>query len=182
MRTGHRPSGTENGSGTDLKHTTIASPIGRLLLVGDERALHGLYMLDGPKPRAIDPTWTLDAAPFAALIAQLGEYFAGERTAFDVDVELHGTSFQQRVWNALREIPYGQTISYGELALRIDQPSAVRAVGLANGRNPVSVIVPCHRVIGANGTLTGYGGGVERKRLLLDLEAEARAPRLAGLG
>ena len=158
--------------------TTITSPIGRLLLVGDERALHGLYMLDGPRPLAIDPAWTEDAAPFAAVITQLREYFAGERTDFDVAVELQGTPFQQRVWNALREIPYGQTISYGELALRIDQPSAVRAVGLANGRNPVSVIVPCHRVIGANGTLTGYGGGVERKRLLLDLEAEQTTPRL----
>jgi methylated-DNA-[protein]-cysteine S-methyltransferase len=164
------------------KWTTITSPIGRLLLVGEERSLRGLYMLDGPRPLAIDPAWTEDAAPFAAVTAQLGEYFAGERTAFDVDVDLTGTPFQQRVWNALREIPYGQTISYGELALRIDQPSAVRAVGLANGRNPVSVIVPCHRVIGANGTLTGYGGGVERKRLLLDLEAERTTPRLAGLG
>lgn len=165
-----------------MKHTTITSPIGRLLLVGDERTLRGLYMLDGPRPPALDPGWTEDAGPFAAVTTQLHEYFAGERTDFDVDVELVGTPFQRRVWSALRRIPYGQTISYGELALRIDQPSAVRAVGLANGRNPVSVIVPCHRVIGANGTLTGYGGGVERKRLLLDLEAEATTPRLAGLG
>lgn len=163
------------------KHTTIASPIGRLLLVGDERALSGLYMLDGPKPPAIDPTWTADPTPFAAVIAQLDEYFAGERTDFDVPVELHGTPFQRRVWGALRDIPYGETISYGALAQRIDNPAAVRAVGLANGRNPVSVIVPCHRVIGANGTLTGYGGGVERKRLLLDLEAAATTPRLAGI-
>jgi methylated-DNA-[protein]-cysteine S-methyltransferase len=167
---------------SSIKHTTITSPIGRLLLVGDGQTLHGLYMLDGPKPLALDPDWVEDAAPFAAVIAQLREYFAGERTDFDVDVELHGTPFQQQVWQALRDIPYGQTISYGELARRIENPSAVRAVGLANGRNPVSVIVPCHRVIGANGTLTGYGGGVERKRLLLDLEAEATAPRLAGLG
>lgn len=163
------------------KRTTIASPIGRLLLVGDEQALHGLYMLDGPKPLALDPDWIEDETPFAAVIAQLREYFAGERTDFDVDVKLHGTPFQQRVWSALRDIPYGQTISYGQLAVRIGQPSAVRAVGLANGRNPVSVIVPCHRVVGANGTLTGYGGGVERKRLLLDLEAEATTPRLIGI-
>lgn len=161
--------------------TTITSPIGRLLLVGDERALHGLYMLDGPRPLAIAPTWIEDEAPFAAAIAQLGEYFAGERTEFDVAVELRGTPFQRRVWSALRDIPYGRTISYGELALRIDQPSAVRAVGLANGRNPVSVIVPCHRVIGADGTLTGYGGGVERKRLLLELEQQAATPRLLEL-
>lgn len=168
-------------SAKDLMCTTTTSPIGRLLLVGDERALHGLYMLDGPKPLALDPAWTEDRAPFATVIAQLDEYFAGDRTAFDVAVELHGTPFQQQVWRALRDIPYGRTISYGELAQRIDNPSAVRAVGLANGRNPVSVIVPCHRVIGANGTLTGYGGGVERKRLLLDLEAEATTPRLLEL-
>lgn len=165
-----------------IKCTTITSPIGRLLLVGNEQALHGLYMLDGPKPFALDPDWTEDATPFAVVIAQLREYFDGERTDFDVDVRLHGTPFQQQVWQALRDIPYGRTISYGELARRIEHPSAVRAVGLANGRNPVSVIVPCHRVIGANGTLTGYGGGVERKRLLLDLEASATTPRLAGMG
>lgn len=158
--------------------TTIPSPIGRLLLVGDERTLRGLHMLDGPKPPVLDPAWVEDPAPFAAVIAQLDEYFAGERTTFDVAIELPGTPFQQRVWEALRAIPYGRTISYGELARRIDQPSAVRAVGLANGRNPVSVIVPCHRVIGANGTLTGYGGGVERKRLLLDLERRTTMPRL----
>lgn len=161
-----------------IKRTTITSPIGRLLLIGDEQALHGLYMLDGPNPLALDPEWTEDPAPFAAVIAQLDEYFAGERTVFDVPVELHGTPFQRQVWRALCDIPYGRTISYGELARRIDNPSAVRAVGLANGRNPVSVIVPCHRVIGADGSLTGYGGGVERKRRLLDLEAEATTPRL----
>lgn len=164
------------------KRTTITSPIGRLLLVGDERVLRGLYMLDGPKPPAADPAWIEDPAAFEAVIAQLEQFFAGERTDFEIEVELAGTPFQQRVWTALRDIPYGQTISYGELARRIDQPSAVRAVGLANGRNPVSVIVPCHRVIGANGTLTGYGGGVERKRLLLDLEARAATPRLLDLG
>lgn len=165
-----------------MKCTTILSPIGRLLLVGDEGILHGLYMLDGPRPPARDPAWTEDAAAFAGVTAQLEQYFAGERTVFEIDVELAGTPFQQRVWRALRDIPYGRTISYGELARRIEQPSAVRAVGLANGRNPVSVIVPCHRVIGANGTLTGYGGGVERKRLLLDLETQAVTPRLAGFG
>lgn len=162
--------------------TTITSPIGRLLLVGAGGRLHGLYMLDGPKPLPRDPAWVDDPRPFADVVLQLEQYFAGERTAFDVDVELVGTPFQRRVWSALREIPYGETISYGELARRIEQPSAVRAVGLANGRNPVSVIVPCHRVIGANGTLTGYGGGVERKRLLLDLERQATRPSLLGLG
>ncbi|HYM67200.1 MAG TPA: methylated-DNA--[protein]-cysteine S-methyltransferase, partial [Patescibacteria group bacterium] len=110
---------------------------------------------------------------------QLGEYFAGRRTDFDVPLEMEGTPFQLRVWEALREIGYGETISYGELARRIGNPSASRAVGMANGCNPIAVIVPCHRVIGANGTLTGYGGGVERKRLLLDLEARATAPQLS---
>ena len=102
---------------------------------------------------------------------QLEEYFAGERTEFSLPLESHGTDFQQRVWRALRAIPFGTTISYGELARRIGNPRAVRAVGLANGRNPISIIVPCHRVIGANGTLTGYGGGLERKRFLLALES-----------
>lgn len=109
---------------------------------------------------------------------QLSEYFAGERTGFDVELSMRGTAFQRRVWCALQEIPYAETISYGELARRLGVPSAARAVGLANGCNPVSVIVPCHRVIGADGTLTGYGGGIERKRLLLELEADTLAPRL----
>ncbi len=102
--------------------------------------------------------------------AQLQEYFAGERTTFEVPLLMKGAEFERQVWQALRGIPYGQTVSYGEIARRVGQPSAARAVGLANGRNPIAVIVPCHRVIGADGTLTGYGGGLERKRLLLDLE------------
>ena len=110
------------------------------------------------------------------------EYFAGERTSFDVPLVLDGAPFQRRVWRALQDVPYGETISYGELARRIGPPSAARAVGLANGRNPISVIVPCHRVIGADGSLTGYGGGLDRKRLLLDLEASATAPQLSLVG
>jgi methylated-DNA-[protein]-cysteine S-methyltransferase len=152
-------------------YTTLDSPIGELLLLGDGEALRGLYMQHGRRPIAIKPAWARSAEPFAGVAAQLREYFAGERTSFEVPLALEGSPFERRVWQALQEIPYGQTISYGELARGIGQPSAARAVGLANGRNPIGVIVPCHRVIGADGSLTGYGGGVERKRLLLELES-----------
>jgi methylated-DNA-[protein]-cysteine S-methyltransferase len=152
-------------------YTTLESPIGELLLLGDGRTLRGLYMQRGRRPIDVDPRWKRAAEPFAGVQLQLREYFAGERTEFDTPLTLDGSAFEQRVWQALREIPYGETISYGEIARRIGQPSAARAVGLANARNPIAVIVPCHRVIGANGTLTGYGGGLERKRLLLELES-----------
>jgi|HubBroStandDraft_6_1064221.scaffolds.fasta_scaffold555345_2 methylated-DNA-[protein]-cysteine S-methyltransferase len=153
-----------------LMYTTIESPIGELLLLGDDHALHGLYMQSGRKPIAIAPAWEHTETPFAAVATQLEEYFSGRRHTFDVALEMHGTPFELRVWSGLREIPYGETMSYGELASRIGQPTGARAVGLANGRNPISVIVPCHRVIGADGSLTGYGGGLERKRILLELE------------
>jgi methylated-DNA-[protein]-cysteine S-methyltransferase len=161
-----------------LLYTTIDSPIGELLLRGDGEALCGLYMQAGRKPTTIAPGWEREPEAFVDVIAQLEEYFAGRRTSFDVRLAMDGTPFQLRVWRALQDIDYGETISYGELARRIDQPSAARAVGMANGCNPIGVIVPCHRVIGANGTLTGYGGGIERKRTLLDLEAGASVPQL----
>jgi methylated-DNA-[protein]-cysteine S-methyltransferase len=151
-------------------YTTITSPIGDLLVLSDGIALRGLSMQGGPHPRALDPEWKHDDEPFDQVIAQIEEYFDAKRTTFELPLVLEGTPFQQRVWAALRAIPYGTTISYGELAARIGRPRASRAVGLANGRNPISVIVPCHRVIGADGSLTGYGGGLERKRLLLGLE------------
>jgi methylated-DNA-[protein]-cysteine S-methyltransferase len=156
-----------------MLYTTIDSPIGELLLLGQGGALHGLYMQEAPKPMALERGWREDRGAFGDVRRQLGEYFAGDRTAFDVPLAAAGTPFQRAVWRGLRDIPYGETISYGELARRIGRPTAVRAVGLANGRNPISVIVPCHRVIGADGTLTGYGGGIERKRLLLELETRA---------
>jgi methylated-DNA-[protein]-cysteine S-methyltransferase len=156
-----------------LAYTRVDSLIGELLLVGDGDALCGLHMQHGRRPIAPAPGWRRASEPFAGVRAQLSEYFAGERTAFEVPLALHGSPFELRVWRALQEIPYGATTSYGELARRIGHPTAARAVGMANGRNPVAVIVPCHRVIGADGTLTGYGGGLERKRLLLDLEAQA---------
>jgi methylated-DNA-[protein]-cysteine S-methyltransferase len=146
----------------------LQSPIGRLMLVSDGAALTGLYMEPSRKTQSTDG-WSEDAAapPLAAALRQLTEYFAGTRREFDLPLRLRGTEFQKRVWQELTEIPYGQTWSYGELAKRIDNPSASRAVGLANGRNPISILVPCHRVIGADGSLTGYGGGLERKRWLL---------------
>ena len=115
--------------------------------------------------------WQHDANAFPDVVVQLGAYFAGQLEEFDVDLALSGTEFQRRVWAALRTIPYGQTCSYGELAEQIGSPGGARAVGLANGRNPVAIIVPCHRVVGSSGAMTGYGGGVDRKRALLDLEA-----------
>jgi methylated-DNA-[protein]-cysteine S-methyltransferase len=144
------------------------SPIGRLLLTSDGTALTGLYMEPSRKAQCTDG-WIEDVtvAPLSATVRQLTEYFDGTRREFDLPLRLQGTVFQQRVWRQLTEIPYGQTWSYGQLAQRIDKPSASRAVGLANGRNPISILVPCHRVIGADGSLTGYGGGIERKRWLL---------------
>jgi len=146
--------------------TTIDSPVGPLVLTSDGTALTGVLF-----DAELDPTWSTE--PCAVLdqaAAQLSEYFAGERTEFDLPLEPAGTPFQRSTWLALREIPYAETINYGQLALRVGNPKASRAVGLANGRNPISIVVPCHRVIGADGSLTGYGGGLDRKRLLLDLE------------
>jgi methylated-DNA-[protein]-cysteine S-methyltransferase len=151
--------------------TTIDSPIGELLLVGDGRALHQLHMQSGPRPATIDPRWQRADAAFADPRRQLGEYFDRARQKFDLCLAPVGNSFELRVWKELCEIPYGKTRSYGQIAKVLGQPHAARAVGLANARNPIAVIVPCHRVIGSDGSLTGYGGGLERKRLLLDLEA-----------
>jgi len=161
-------------------HTHMASPVGPLLLCATTAGLSGIYMAsDRHAPRAVPPTSRRDDHAFAVVRRQLDEYFAGTRHAFDLPLDLAGTPFQRAVWAALCAIPYGTTISYGELARRIGKPRAVRAVGLANGRNPVSIVVPCHRVIGANGALTGYGGGLPNKRLLLGLEARQR-PLLVG--
>jgi methylated-DNA-[protein]-cysteine S-methyltransferase len=149
-----------------------ASPVGMLTLVGGERGLSGLFPA-GHAP-AIGADWRRDAVPFREVFRQLDEYFAGKRRDFHIPLDMRGTPFQLKVWEALLSIPFGETVTYGEQARRIGQPNASRAVGLANGRNPVSIIVPCHRVIGKNGTLTGYGGGLEMKRFLLDLENPQR--------
>jgi methylated-DNA-[protein]-cysteine S-methyltransferase len=152
-------------------YTTLDSPIGELLLAGDEQALCALSMLGGRRPIRPAPQWRRADAPFAEARQQLAEYFAGDRTAFDLVLAPRGSAFQLAVWAALRAIPYGQTRTYGEIAAAVGRPDAVRAVGAANGANPIAVIVPCHRVIGADGSLTGFGGGLERKRALLDLES-----------
>jgi methylated-DNA-[protein]-cysteine S-methyltransferase len=149
-------------------YDTIDSPLGELLLAGDGRALTAVHM-DGAPGAA----WRRDPAPFRDAADQLRAYFAGELRDFDLPLAPHGTAFQQRVWSALREIPYGRTISYAELAASVGRPRAARAVGAANGQNPIAIVIPCHRVIGAAGALTGYGGGLERKRMLLDLEGGA---------
>jgi methylated-DNA-[protein]-cysteine S-methyltransferase len=148
---------------------TFDSPIGKLFLSSDGEAVTGLYMDVPNSPLAGSAGSSRQAvpSPLAAAAVQLAEYFAGERRAFALPLSLAGTPFQREVWRALTEIPYGETVSYGELARRIGNPRGQRAVGLANNRNPVSIIVPCHRVIGADGSMTGYGGGLERKRWLL---------------
>jgi methylated-DNA-[protein]-cysteine S-methyltransferase len=164
----------------DRVHTVMDSPIGPLTLVADDGALAGLYMEQHRHRPPVETFGHRDEEPFGAVIEQLTEYFAGRRTEFDLPTTSVGTPFQRTVWTALRDIPYGETISYRELAERIGRPTAVRAVGLANGRNPISIVVPCHRVVGASGDLTGYGGGVERKRHLLDLERAALGlPRMS---
>ena len=153
--------------------TEFASPVGTLRLTGTGTALTGVFMESERHESAGARDAVRDAAPLREARRQLEEYFAGERREFSLALKADGTEFQQRVWRALRGIPFGVTASYGDIAKRIGNPKAVRAVGLANGRNPISIIVPCHRVIGADGSLTGYGGGVERKRFLLALEQRA---------
>jgi len=150
-------------------YVIVDSPIGRLLLRTDGGSLTGLYMDVPGRPIRGMNDWQEDptAGPLPEAVRQLEEYFAGKRRDFDLPLHLDGTEFQQRVWRVLTEIPYGETWSYGDLAKRIGNPNASRAVGLANGRNPVSIVVPCHRVIGADGSLTGYGGGLQRKQWLL---------------
>jgi methylated-DNA-[protein]-cysteine S-methyltransferase len=148
----------------------LDSPIGQLLLAGNAAALAIIDFQRGPRARRPDPSWREESTPFADALAQLDEYFRGARRVFTVKLSPAGTAFQLRVWRALLEIPYGETTSYGELARRLGQPNASRAVGLANGSNPLPIIIPCHRVIGANGSLTGYGGGLPIKQSLLALE------------
>ncbi len=156
---------------TNVFYHQVPSPIGNLLLVSDGDALTGLFMSDHKGGPAPEPAWRRDEGPFAQVCEQLTEYFDGNLQQFGMRLAPAGTEFQKKVWQELCRIPFGASISYGELARRIGQPTASRAVGAANGQNPISIIVPCHRVIGANGTLTGYGGGIERKKWLLEHEA-----------
>ena len=156
-------------------YDTMPSPLGPLLLTSDGEALTGVFMDDHRHGPAVGADWVRDATPFADARAQLGAYFAGELQTFRLAVRPAGTPFQLAVWAALLDIPYGQTETYGALAARLGDPNLSRAVGAANGRNPLSVVVPCHRVVGATGALTGYGGGMENKRRLLALESRQGA-------
>jgi methylated-DNA-[protein]-cysteine S-methyltransferase len=161
-------------------YTTLDSPVGALFITSNGEAITELFMdkhKGGPKPIG---DWRRDDALFREVADQLRAYFAGELTEFDLRLATGGAPFQKRVWAELQKIPYGSTISYGELARQVGNPKASRAVGAANGSNPISIIIPCHRVIGSNGKLTGYGGGIERKKFLLEFEAETLAKRRGG--
>lgn len=160
-----------------MYYDTIDTPIGTILLAGDGKALRHVGLPESRRPLVIPPAWQHVPARLAEAARQFRAYFRGELIDFELPLDATGTSFQKRVWNALTGIPYGSTISYAELARRIDNPKASRAVGLANGANPLAIVVPCHRVIGANGSMTGYGGGLPAKQFLLALEARhASAP------
>jgi methylated-DNA-[protein]-cysteine S-methyltransferase len=158
---------------TTTCYSYIDCSVGRLFVQGNEQFVTGLYMPMHKGWQGPDPSWRQSDAAFTAVREQLAEYFAGERKHFDVSLKLAGTPFQQRVWQELVRIPFGTTITYAQLAQRVGKPTASRAVGHANGRNPVSIIVPCHRVIGADGRLTGYAGGVDKKEWLLAWERGA---------
>jgi methylated-DNA-[protein]-cysteine S-methyltransferase len=161
-----------------IHYRTIDSPIGPLALAGRGQLLTNLRMVN----QTYEPNrtnWMPDDRAFPDAVQQLEAYFAGERTDFDLELSLAGSEFKRRVWQALLTIPYGETRSYGEIAEQIGASGAARAVGLANGRNPIAIIVPCHRVIGASGSLTGYGGGLERKQSLLELERRRQSVTLS---
>jgi methylated-DNA-[protein]-cysteine S-methyltransferase len=151
-------------------YTTWPSPLGRLLLAGDEDALRALHL---PNRHAREHDWVSAEEPFARAVEQLEEYFAGEREGFELPLAASGSPFEEAVWDALCQIPYGETRSYGDVARAVGRPDRARAVGSANARNPLAIVVPCHRVIGSDGSLTGYGGGLERKQALLELERGA---------
>ena len=151
-------------------YTLLDSPIGSLMLSGDEKKLTGLHFSTGSKARGADDSWQRNDDLFIAAAKQIDEYFAGKREAFELNLEPKGTQFQLEVLAALQTIPFGETCSYAEIAQQIGRPKAVRAVGAANGNNPIALIIPCHRVIGSNGSLTGFGGGLEAKQYLLEHE------------
>lgn len=156
---------------TLIRYSIKKSPVGDLLLVASDAGLRGIYTASHRQPPSPEAEWLEDDAALRPVGQQLEAYFNGELREFDLALDPQGTPFQQEVWKLLIAIPYGQTTTYGELARRLGNPNASRAVGAANGRNPISIVVPCHRVIGKSGALTGYAGGVDVKRTLLDLEA-----------
>ena len=154
-----------------MNYTWFRSPLGTLLLAGSDDELRFVSFATGKHAVTVDPEWKENHAAFTKVISQLRAYFTGQRKTFELTLAFEGTDFQKNVWTALCSIPYGQTISYKELATRIGNPKAVRAVGAANGANPIPIIVPCHRVIGSDGSLTGFGGGLPLKKRLLELES-----------
>jgi methylated-DNA-[protein]-cysteine S-methyltransferase len=154
-----------------MHYCEISTPLCRLLLVGDEQGLRRISFQDGFRPAKPAEGWRRAQGPFRDVILQLDAYFTGRLRRFELPLAPEGTPFQQEVWSALTTIPYGETVSYGDMARRVGRPTACRAVGAANGRNPIPIIIPCHRVIGADGSLTGFGGGLPIKRRLLLLEA-----------
>jgi methylated-DNA-[protein]-cysteine S-methyltransferase len=154
----------------DVRYTRLPTRLCELLVTDHGRGVSGLYFPDHRRGPEVAPSWLEDPEPFRALAAELDTYLRGEPVSFEVPLDLRGTAFQLEVWSELQRIPTGTTVSYGELAAAVGRPSAARAVAAAVARNPVSIVVPCHRVVGANGTLTGYAGGIERKRALLTME------------
>lgn len=151
------------------------SPIGRMLLVGEKGVLEELHFANSTEQLQIPTEWQKDESCFEETLRQLHQYFDGERREFDLPIAAKGTPFQEQVWRELRKIPYGETSNYGAIAERIGNPKACRAVGMANSKNPIPIIIPCHRIIGKNGSLTGFGGGLDVKKQLLDLEQESLA-------
>jgi methylated-DNA-[protein]-cysteine S-methyltransferase len=156
---------------TQIYYSWFDSPVGPLLLAGSNDGLRLVSFGAGKRVKSVDPAWRQDDAPFVEAVDQLNSYFAGQRKIFELQLALSGTEFQKKVWAALRKIPYGETVSYKELAARVGSPKAVRAVGTANGANPIPIIIPCHRIIGNDGSLTGFGGGLPMKKRLLELES-----------
>ncbi|MEQ1884422.1 MAG: methylated-DNA--[protein]-cysteine S-methyltransferase [Bryobacteraceae bacterium] len=155
-----------------MNYAYLDSPIGPLLIAGDADGIHRIHFPKNGKAVKPEEGWVESTrGPVAEAIRQLREYFAGRRTDFELTLSPEGTTFQKSVWRKLQQIPYGETISYGELAKWVGNPNASRAVGAANGKNPIPIVIPCHRVIGANGTLTGFGGGLPIKKALLELES-----------
>jgi methylated-DNA-[protein]-cysteine S-methyltransferase len=173
---------TERNTMSTVVCSTLDSPIGPITVAGDGEVITNVRMVDQSHPPADQSEWRVEPEAFPEALGQLEAYFDGRLTRFELPLRLEGTEFQRRVWDALLQIPYGETASYGEIAGRIGAPGAARAVGLANGRNPVGIIVPCHRVIGSDGSLTGYGGGLDRKLTLLQLERDHLATALSRSG
>jgi methylated-DNA-[protein]-cysteine S-methyltransferase len=156
-----------------MNYCYLDTPIGTLLIAGDDQTIRQIHFPKNGQPTSPEPDWSASArGAIAEAARQLQEYFAGRRVEFDLLLAPEGTEFQRTVWRRLQEIPYGETISYGELAKRVGNPKASRAVGAANGSNPIPIVIPCHRVIGASGKLTGFGGGLPTKEHLLALESK----------